>query len=322
MTGYAIAVDDIHRAAERLAGVAIRTPVVRHAALDARAGAEVFLKAENLQLTGAFKFRGGYNAIRSLDADGLAAGVVAFSSGNHAQAVACAATMCGTTSIIVMPDDAPPEKVAGTENHGATVVKYDRYNESREEIARAIAERDGRVLIPPYDHPQVIAGQGTVGLELVEQVPDIDAIVVCLGGGGLLAGCTTAAKAHDNGIAMYGVEPEGGDDHAQSVAAGARVTIPVPRTIADGQQVTSPGELTWPINSAFVEGFPVVSDEEIVATMKLLFSATKLVVEPSGASALAAVLFRDLGLAGKRVAVTLSGGNVSLERFANLVAAA
>lgn len=317
--GFAVSFDDVLAAAERLKGVAVRTPVVSNAALDELAGAELFLKAENLQRTGAFKFRGGYNAVRSLDADGLNAGVVAFSSGNHAQAVAMAATLCETSSVIVMPSDAPAEKFAATKANGATVIEYDRYAEDREEIAACIAERDGRVLIAPYDHPDVIAGQGTVGLELVEQVPDLDAIVVCVGGGGLLAGSALAAKEHNAEILMFGAEPEAGNDHALSAAAGERITIDVPRTIADGQSVRAPGKLTWPINETHVEAFPLVADAELIETMKLLFTRAKLVVEPSGASALAAVLNRDLGLEGKRVGITLSGGNIGLERFEHLI---
>lgn len=311
--------DDVVAAAARIEGAAVRTPVIANGQLDELAGAQVFLKAENLQRTGAFKFRGGYNAVRSLSAEQLEAGVVAFSSGNHAQAVALAATMSGSTSVIVMPHDAPPEKLASTKTNGARVVEYDRYTESREDIAAEIAEREGRVLVPPYDYPAVIAGQGTVGLELMQQVPDLDALVVCVGGGGLLAGCVLAAKNHRADIRIFGVEPEAGNDHALSAESGQRTTIDVPRTIADGQSVQAPGELTWPINQQHVEAFPLVSDAELVATMKILFTHTKLVVEPSGASALAAVLHRDLGLAGKRVGVTLSGGNIGLDRFEKLI---
>ena len=317
--GAPVSFDDVVAAASRLQGVAVRTPVITNPTIDEIAGAQVFLKAENLQRTGAFKFRGGYNAVRALTDEQLKAGVVAFSSGNHAQAVAMAATMCGSTSVIVMPTDAPPEKLAATKANGATVVEYDRYTESREDIAAEIAEREGRVLIPPYDRREVIAGQGTVGLELMEQVPNLDAIVVCVGGGGLLAGCVLAAKQHRPDIAVFGAEPEAGNDHALSAAAGERITIDVPRTIADGQAVQAPGELTWPINYEHVDAFPLVSDAELVDTMKILFTDAKLVVEPSGASALAAVLHRDLGLAGKKVGVTLSGGNIGLERFEKLI---
>ncbi|MEE9414116.1 MAG: threonine/serine dehydratase, partial [Acidimicrobiales bacterium] len=258
--------------------------------------------------------------VSSLSPSQLQRGVVAFSSGNHAQAVARSAALCDSSSVIVMPSDAPLEKVAGTEANGATVVRYDRYGEDRAAIAAQIAETEGRTLIPPYDHRLVIAGQGTVALELFDQVPHLDALFVCVGGGGLLAGCATVADSHPGETEVFGVEPAAGNDHALSLAAGKRVEIEIPRTIADGQQVSAPGEITWPITSRLATGFPLVSDEEIIATMKLLFTQAKLVVEPSGASALAAVLHRkDLGIAGKRIGVTLSGGNIGLDRFRSLV---
>lgn len=318
----AIDLDDVYRAAERLDGIAVRTPVIQVPALDAQVGASVFLKAENLQRTGAFKFRGGYNSISALDADERAAGVVAFSSGNHAQAVACAAAMCGSTSVIVMPHDAPPEKMSATEGYGAEIVRYDRYTEDRAEIAAAIRDEQGRVLIPPFDHPMVMAGQGTAALELLDQVGELDALFVCLGGGGLLAGCSTVMNALLPEADVYGVEPATGNDHILSKAAGQRISIDVPKTIADGQQTTTPGVLTWAINRENASDFLVVSDDEIVATMRSLFAEAKLVVEPSGASALAAVLHRDiasLGLSGGRIGVTISGGNIGWDRFASLV---
>ena len=313
--------DDIHRAARRLEGVAVRTPVLSVPAVDEIAGATVYLKAESLQLTGAFKFRGAYNAVASLDTASLAAGVVTYSSGNHAQALARAASMCGTTAVIVMPTDAPLEKIKGTEANGGRIVFYDRFTEDRAEIAGGIGTEEGRVLIPPFDHPDVIAGQGTTALELLDQVGPLDALVVCVGGGGLLAGCATAATTLLPAIKMFGVEPELGNDHVLSMAAGHRVTIGVPATIADGQQNSAPGELTWPITSRLASSFSTVTDQEIVTTMKLLFSAAKLVVEPSGATALAAVL-HDLApeLAGQRVGVTLSGGNIGIERLTKLFA--
>jgi len=325
----AITIDDVRAAAERLEGVAVRTPILRVPAIDELAGARVWLKAENLQRTGAFKFRGGYNAVSGLSAEERAAGVVAFSSGNHAQAVASAATMSGSTSVIVMPTDAPPEKIAATEAYGARVVRYDRYSEDRSEIAGQIAVDEGRAIIPPYDHPFVMAGQGTVALELADQIAaagesPLDAMFVCLGGGGLLAGSATALASVSPATHMFGVEPEAGDDHVRSRAAGERVDIGVPRTIADGQQVSKPGELTWPINNELVTDFLTVTDDEIVATMRVLFEHAKLVVEPSGASALAAVLHRDLGSRGlgdKTIGVTLSGGNIGLDRFQKLLAA-
>ena len=320
MTGSAVppTFADIEAAAARLDGVANRTPVLTSPGLDKQTGARVFLKAENLQVTGAFKFRGGYNAVKSLSAADQAAGVVTFSSGNHAQAVARAAAMCGTSSVIVMPHDAPSSKVARTEANGARIVRYDRYAEDRAAIAAEIASQEGRTLIPPYDHPAVIAGQGTTALELFEQVDDIDTMFVCLGGGGLLAGCALAAEAVAPAAQLYGVEPITGDDHRRSREAGERVTIDVPRTIADGQQVTAPGELTWPITNARVAEFLTVSDDAIVDTMRLLFTELKVVVEPSGASALAALLADPGRFAGRRVGVTLSGGNVGLDRFREL----
>ena len=315
-----LSIDDITTAAKRLKGVAVRTPVITNSELDKLAGCQVFLKAENLQLTGAFKFRGAYNAISSLDSEELTRGVVTFSSGNHAQAIARAAQLRRTTAVIVMPTDAPPEKVAGVRASGATIVHYDRYTEDRDAIGLAIAVEQGRTLIKPYDNQLVMAGQGTTALELLEQVRELDALFVCVGGGGLLAGCATVVSARSSNTEVHGVEPEAGNDHALSLAAGERVAIEVPRTIADGQQVSVPGELTWPITSRLTKSFPLVSDQEIISTMRLLFERVKLVVEPSGASALAAVLNRrELDLEGKRVGVTLSGGNIGWSRFQELM---
>lgn len=315
-----LTIEDIQAAAARLAPVAVTTPVITSPVIDEMTGAQVFLKAENLQVTGAFKFRGAYNSVAQLDAEQLAAGVVTFSSGNHAQAVARSATLHSTTSTIVMPHDAPAVKANATAAAGGKIVRYDRYTEDRAAIAAEIATSEGRFLIPPYDHLPVIAGQGTVGLELVEQVPDLDVAVICLGGGGLLSGSATAIKARRPGCVIYGVEPESGNDHMLSRAAAERVTIDVPRTIADGLAVTTPGEITWPITSALADEFVTVTDAQILATMKVLFQQAKLVVEPSGAAALAAVLFGGHDIAGKRVAVTLSGGNIGLERFMELMA--
>ncbi|MDH3754584.1 MAG: pyridoxal-phosphate dependent enzyme [Acidimicrobiia bacterium] len=310
---------DVVEAAERLDGVAQRTPVITCSEIDRTTGAEVFLKAENLQRTGSFKFRGAYNAISALAPSRRAGGVITYSSGNHAQAVARAAELCGTTAVIVMPHDAPPEKVAATESSGGHVIRYDRYTEDRAAIAARLAGEQGRTLIPPYDHPHVMAGQGTVALELLDQVADLDALFVCVGGGGLLAGCATAAAARRPGITIRGVEPLAGDDHVRSMHAGERIEIAVPATIADGQQVSAPGELTWPITSRLTHEFVTVTDDEILGAMVVLFERTKLVVEPSGASALAAVLSGRTDLRGARVGVTISGGNVSLARFTALL---
>ncbi len=316
---YAIGIADIEAAAKRLAGVAHRTPVFTSRTLDDRLGASVFLKAESLQRTGAFKFRGAYNAVSSLSEEERAVGVVTNSSGNHAQALALAASLCGSSATVVMPEDAPPNKAAATEAYGGTLVRYDRYTQDRSEISRGIAEETGRVFIPPYDHPDVMAGQGTTALELMDQAPDLDALVVCVGGGGLLAGCSVVAKAASPDMAIFGVEPEAGDDHRRSREAGKIVKVPVPRTIADGQQTEAPGELTWAINSELVDDFPVVSDDQIIETMRFLFERMKLVVEPSGATALAALLTGQLDLSRRRVGVTISGGNISAARFGELV---
>lgn len=310
----------IKQAAERLDGVAHRTPVFTSRTLDERVGASVFLKAESFQRSGAFKFRGAYNAVASLTAEERDRGVVTNSSGNHAQALALAATLCGTTSVIVMPEDAPASKAAATEGYGGSIVRYDRYTQKRTDITEGIAAETGRIFIPPYDHPAVMAGQGTVATELVDQVSDLDAMVVCLGGGGLLAGCATALAAIRPEASIFGVEPEAGDDHRRSRQADQIVAIEVPVTIADGQQTEAPGELTWPVNNALVEDFLVVTDDEIRQTMRFLFERMKLVVEPSGASALAALFSGAVDLGGARVGVTISGGNVDADRFHQLLA--
>ena len=319
---YAITAADVRAAAVRLEGVVHRTPVITSRRLDGQVGgrARVLLKCENLQRTGSFKFRGGYNAVASLSGEQRAAGVVAFSSGNHAQGVALGAQLLDVDAVIVMPNDAPPNKLAATRGYGATVITYDRYTESREAIGAELSEQQGRALIKPYDHPPVMAGQGTAALELLEDHPEVDTLVVCLGGGGLLSGSATIAKAINPAIELYGVEPEAGDDHRRSRVAGSRITIDVPRTIADGQQTTSPGELTWPINDHHVSDFTAVTDAEIVDTMRFLFETTKLVVEPSGASALAAVLHGHVPTAARTIGVTLSGGNIGAARFAELLA--
>jgi len=311
--------DDVRAAAARLNGVAHRTPIFESRRLNERLGGRIVLKAENLQRTGSFKFRGAYNAVSQLTPTQQRAGVVAISSGNHAQGVALAAKLLGVSATIVMPHDAPPNKVAATEGYGATVVGYDRYGQSREALGDDISEREGRTLIHPYDNPQVMAGQGTTALELLDQEPELDALAVCLGGGGLLSGCATIAAEMRPGIELFGVEPLAGNDHARSRDAGERVDIGVPVTIADGQQVTAPGALTWPITNHLATAFPTATDGEIVYAMRLLFEQFKLVVEPSGASALAAVLNGQIPVEGRTVAVTLSGGNVSAERFAELV---
>ena len=311
----------VEAAAARLAGVAHRTPVLTSRTLDARLGAHLFLKAESLQRMGAFKFRGAYNAIASMDPAHQQRGVVTFSSGNHAQAVALAAQLHQIPATIVMPEDAPPTKLAATRGYGADVVLYDRYGEDRHAVGDRVAGERSATLIPPFDHPAVIAGQGTTALELLDEVGALDLLVICVGGGGLLAGCTVAAKALQPSIEIVGVEPEAGDDWAQSLAAGRRITLPaVPRTIADGQQTDGPGEITWAIARPHLRQIALVSDDEIRTTMAFLFERMKLVVEPSGASALAAIMAGKIDVAGKRVGVTLSGGNIGLARFQEIMA--
>jgi threonine dehydratase len=315
----AVTFDDVRAAAGRLRGVAHRTPVVTSRTLDERTGARVFLKAENLQRMGAFKFRGAYNRLAQLTPSERAGGVVAFSSGNHAQGVALAAQLLGVPAAIVMPADAPEAKLAATRGYGAEVILYERERMNRAELAASIASERGATLVPPYDDPAIIAGQGTVALELVEDAGPLDALLVCLGGGGLMAGSCLAATALSPGVQIYGVEPEAGDDWVRSWAADRIVSIPVPKTIADGQQTQAPGELTWPIVRGLAAGIVTVTDDEIRATMRFAFERLKLVLEPSGASALAALLFEKVDVRGTRVGITLSGGNVDPKTFAAIL---
>jgi threonine dehydratase len=317
-----IGLEDVSAAAERLSGVAHRTPVLTSRTLDRRSGATLLLKAENLQRAGAFKFRGAYNRISTMSADELARGVCAWSSGNHAQAVALSAALVGTEATILMPEDAPAAKRAATEGYGATVVTYDRYREDRDALARQLTRERDLVAVPPFDDELVMAGQGTVALELVQDAGPIDALVVPVSGGGLIAGCGTAARALLPDVELIGVEPAAGDDTKQSLAAGRRIRIPVPRTIADGLQVEVPGALTFEVNRRQVDDVLLVDDQALVDTMALLFERLKVVVEPSGAIGLAAVLAHRDRFAGRRVGVVLSGGNVGLDRFAELVARA
>ncbi|HET9442038.1 MAG TPA: pyridoxal-phosphate dependent enzyme [Acidimicrobiales bacterium] len=311
---------DVQAAARRLDGVAHRTPVLRSRTLDERVGSEVFVKAETFQRGGAFKFRGAYNKLASLTPEERARGVVAFSSGNHAGAVALAARLLGVRAVIVMPLDAPAVKVAATRGYGAEIVTYDRYTEDREEIGARLGDEQGLVLVPPFDDPLVMAGQGTVALELLGEVPDLDLLVVPVGGGGLLAGSAVVAAAQPRRVEVVGVEPEAGDDTLRSLRAGERVTIPVPRTIADGQQITAPGRLTFEVNRRLADDIVLVSDAEIVAAMAFAFDRMKLVTEPSGASGLAALLAgRPADHTGRRIGVILSGGNVGTERFCQLL---
>ena len=314
---------DIEAAAANLKGVAHRTPVITSRSLNETVGATVYLKAENLQRMGAFKFRGGYNAVHLLTDDERSRGVVAFSSGNHAQAVALAAKLHGCAATIVMPGDAPASKLAATRGYGAEVITYDRYKEDREAVAQSVVASRGAALIPPYDYYPVMAGQGTTALELIQDVADpLDSLIVCTGGGGFISGCAVAAQHLTPGIQVFASEPERGNDIEQSLAAGKIITIPVPRTICDGQQTQAPGKLTFEIMRQRLAGVLTVPDPVVVQVMRFLFERLKLVVEPSGASALAALLQHRQRFAGKRVGVTLSGGNVSTERFAALMSGA
>lgn len=313
---------DVAAAARRIDGVAHRTPVLTSRTADAVTGASLFFKAENLQRGGAFKFRGAYNAISALPEDLRQRGVIAFSSGNHAQAIALASRLLGVPAVIVMPEDAPAVKVEATRGYGAEVVSYDRYSQDREALGRAIAQARGLSLIPPYDHPDVIAGQGTLALELVEETGPLDILVACLGGGGQLAGCALAASERSPGIRIYGVEPEAGDDGRRSFREGRIVTIPVPRTIADGAQTTYLGRLTFPIIREKVTDILTVSDAELVETMRFFAARMKLVAEPTGCLAAAAVLHGKLDVRGKRVGIVISGGNVDIGAYAQLIAPA
>jgi len=317
-----ISLADVEAAAARIDGVAHRTAVVTSRTLDARTGAHVFLKPECLQRTGSFKFRGAYNKIASLGEEQRRRGVAAFSSGNHAQAVALAARLLETTGVILMPEDTPAAKLEATRGYGAEIVTYDRYTEDREELGAALAAERGLELVRPYDDPLVMAGQGTAALELLDDAPELDVLVAPVGGGGLIAGCSTAAKALAPGVRVVGVEPEAADETRRSLATGERIRTAVPRTIADGLQATEPGKLTFDVNRRLVDGIVTVSEEEIVAAMSFLFDRTKLVVEPSGAVGVAALIAGRIDVARRRVGVVISGGNVGVERFCALLAGA
>jgi threo-3-hydroxy-L-aspartate ammonia-lyase len=314
-----ISLDDVRAAARRIEGFAHRTPVLTSHALDEATGATVFLKAENLQRVGAFKFRGACNAVASMTDAERTRGVATASSGNHAQALTLAARLHGVRAVILMPEDAPPGKVAATEAYGAEVMRFDRYSEDREALLAALVEERGVIPVHPYDNERVMAGQGTLALELIEDAGPLDLLLVAVGGGGLISGCSTAAKGLLDGVRVIGVEPEAGDDVRRSLQAGERIRIPVPRTISDGQQLDSPGELTWPVIRERVDDVTVASDAEIVEAMRFLFERMKTVAEPSGACALAALLAGRIDARGLRVGVTITGGNVTADRFASLM---
>lgn len=320
MTTYlAISFDDVAAAARRLAGVAHRTPVLTSRTADELTGARLFFKCENLQRMGAFKFRGACNALSQFTSEQRRAGVVAFSSGNHAQAVALAARLLGMPAAIVMPKDAPRIKMQATRGYGAEVIEYDRYTEDREAIGTRLAHERGMTLIPPFDHPHVMAGQGTAALELLEETGPLDALLVCVGGGGLISGCATAARQLAPQCRVIGVEPEAGNDTQQSLARGEVVKIDVPRTIADGAQTQASGRLTFPVIRALVSGIVTVSDAQLVDAMRFFAERMKLVVEPTGALAAAAALSKAVDLRGQRVGVIVSGGNVDLAGYAQLL---
>lgn len=311
---------DVRAAAERLDGIAHRTPVMRSRTLDARSGAAAVVKCENLQRMGAFKFRGAYNFLVSLPEPERRRGVVAFSSGNHAQGVALAARLLGIPATIVMPLDAPAVKVAATREYGAEIVHYERERSHRESIAQAVALERDATLVPPFDDARIVAGAGTVALEMLEDAGPLDAIVTPVGGGGLICGTAVAAHGLDPSIAIYGVEPQAGDDFVRSLKKGERVTIGVPKTIADGLQTTAPGELTFAVAREHVREIVTVTDDELRDAMRFAFERMKLVIEPSGAAALAALLHRRIPeIAGKRVGIVVSGGNIDPARYADLL---
>jgi threonine dehydratase len=316
----AIELDDVQRAARRLEGFARRTPVLDSRTLNERTGAIVSLKAETFQRGGAFKFRGAYNAVSTLRAKARERGVCAVSSGNHAAAVTLAAGMCATRATILMPADAPPLKRAATEGYGAEILTFDRYRDDREALVRALADERGLTLVHPYDNPWVMAGQGTVALELLDQTDGLDALLVPVGGGGLISGCATVVKALSPATRVIGVEPLASDDVTRSLASGHRERVQVAPTIADGQQTATPGELTWPVIRSRADGAVTVTDEQILMAMRFCFERLKLVVEPSGASALAALLAGTVECRGQRVGIVLSGGNVGVAGFAGLMA--
>jgi threonine dehydratase len=310
---------DVEAAAERIRGAAHRTPALTSRTANERTGANLVFKAENLQRMGAFKFRGGYNAIASLTAEQRKAGILTYSSGNHAQAIAYAGKLLGAPTTIIMPQDAPAAKVAATRGYGAEIVSYDRYSQDRLALGSKLASERGLTLIPPYDHPAVIAGQGTATKELIEDAGEFDIILVCLGGGGLLAGALLAAKALNPGCRVYGVEPEAGNDGQQSLRKGEIVKIDVPKTIADGAQTPFLGDYTFPIIRDLVEDIVTVPDAALVAAMRFFAERMKLVVEPTGCLAAAAAFTGAVPVEGKRVGVILSGGNVDLASFARFI---
>jgi len=312
--------DDVIAAAARLEGHAHRTPVLRSSTANERWGAEFFFKCENFQRMGAFKFRGAFNALSKFDATQRKGGVIAFSSGNHAQAIALSARLLQMPAVIVMPKDAPAAKVAATKGYGAEVVMYDRFTEDREALTKKLAQERGMTMIPPYDHPDVLTGQGTAVKELIEETGPLDHLFVCLGGGGLLSGSALSARALSPDCKIYGVEPEAGNDGQQSLRAGKIVHIETPKTIADGAQTQHLGEYTFGIIRRDVDDIFTVTDEQLVDAMRFFAERMKMVVEPTGCLAFAGAIAAGKAIAGQRVGIVISGGNVDLSRFGALIA--
>lgn len=312
--------DDVIAAAARLQGHAHRTPVLRSQTADERWGASFFFKCENFQRMGAFKFRGAFNALSKFDAAQRKGGVIAFSSGNHAQAIALSARLLSVPAVIVMPNDAPAAKVAATRGYGAEVVMYDRFTEDREALTKRLAQERGMTMIPPYDHPDVLAGQGTAVKELIEETGPLDQLFVCLGGGGLLSGSALSARALAPGCKVYGVEPEAGNDGQQSLRAGKIVHIETPKTIADGAQTQHLGKYTFGIIRRDADDIFTVTDEQLVEAMRFFAERMKIVVEPTGCLAFAGAIAAGKAIAGQRVGIVVSGGNVDLSRYAALLA--
>lgn len=315
----AITIDDVRAAAERLRGVAHRTPVMRATSLDEAAGAQVWLKCEQFQRAGAFKFRGAYNKIASLSDEQRKRGVIAFSSGNHAQAVALCGKLFSAPTVICMPTDAPSVKVAATAGYGAEIVRYDRMTQDREALARQIAEERGLTLVPPYNDPLIMAGAGTAALELLEDQPDLEVIATPVGGGGLVSGTSVAARAAGRGVRVVGVETEAANHAYLSKRSGERVTIAPPDTIADGIRTAALGQLTWPVVRELVDDVVLVSDEEVKAAMRFLLMRLKIVAEPTGAVAVAAAMTGELNRFGQRIGVVISGGNVAPETLSEIL---
>jgi threonine dehydratase len=315
---------DVYAAADRLRGIAHRTPVFTSRTADAVTSARLFFKCENLQRMGAFKFRGAYNTLAQFSPEQRTRGAIAFSSGNHAQAVALSARLLGMPALIVMPSDAPAMKICATREYGAEVVLYDRYTQDREAVSRQLAEERGMTVVPPFNHAHVMAGQGTAALELVEQVREMDGggldlLLVCVGGGGLISGCATIARHLLPDCRVIGVEPEAGNDVQQSLRTGHIVRIDVPRTIADGAQTQETGQLTFPVMQALVADVVTVTDAQLIEAMRFFAERMKLVVEPTGALGAAAAFSGAVGVRGLRVGVVISGGNVDLVRYAEFI---